>query len=190
MSFLFEITDNIVSPKPEVLLIYPFNEIWDRDESPHKVEAKKEFAYIEFMTSMLKSNPYRDYEEVKKEIVIRKEVVRIDDWRPDDLVRNGIRYLEEKQEELISYRYWLSNKIALEKLIEFFNEFDINERNPKTLNPIYKPKDITSATTDAEKNLSMINNLKKKVDEDVYESLKTKGSKEVSPFAMRRNGGE
>ena len=183
MSFLFQINGNSVYPQPETLLVYPFNEIWERDTSPKKEVAIKEMGYIEFSVSMLKSNPYREYNEDRKDSVLKQEVVRIQGWEPDDLVKEGIEFIRNKQKELISYRYWESNKKAIEKMIEFFNEFDINEKNLKTLNPIYKPKDITGAVIDAEKTLSMINALKAKVDEEVYDTLKTKADKVISPFA-------
>ena len=64
MAFLFQVTDRAVFPNPETLLISPFKDIWERDESTNKTVAIQEFAYIEFMTSMLKSNPYRQYPEV------------------------------------------------------------------------------------------------------------------------------
>ena len=36
----------------------------------------------------------------------------------------------------------------------FFDEVDLNEKNLKSGNPLYKPKDITSAIVDTEKVLA------------------------------------
>ncbi len=81
MAHLFIINDKAVFPNPETLLISPFKDIWDRDRSPGKENAIQEFAYIEFMTSMLKSNPYREYPEAKKDEIIRKDIItQIDCW--------------------------------------------------------------------------------------------------------------
>lgn len=191
MSFLFQIQGKAVFPNPETLLISPFKEIWERDRADRKENAIQEFAYIEFMTSMLKSNPYREYPEHKKESVIRADVITNIEWQPDDLVEEAIQKLKEWQEEgSISYRYWMSNKEAAEKMIDFFNNFDIDERNPKTMSPIYKPRDITSAIADAEKTLTTLNALKKKVDEEIFESNKIKGDKTISPFADPNSAGQ
>lgn len=183
-AYLFQINGKAVFPNPETLLIYPFKDIWERDLTPDKVNAIQEFAYIEFMTSMLKSNPYREYPEDKKEEIIRKEIITQIDWNPDELIVAGMNYIIEKQKEgSITYTYWLSNKAAIEKMINFFNNFDIDERNPKTFMPIYKPKDITSAVADAEKTLTTLNALKNKVEEELYESNKTRSGKVISVFA-------
>lgn len=184
MSFLFQIQGKAVFPNAETLLISPFKEIWERDSSPGKENAIQEFAYIEFMTSMLKSNPYREYPEDRKHSIISTEVIGNPEYSPDDLVRDAINKVIEWQEEgSISYRYWMSNKTAAEKMIDFFNNFDMDERNAKTMNPVYKPNDIINAISGAEKMLTTLNTLKKKVDEEIYESTKNKGGKEISPFA-------
>lgn len=183
-AFLFEVNGKAVFPNAETLLIYPFKDIWERDLTTDKVNAIQEFAYIEFMTSMLKSNPYREYPEDKKEEVIKKDIITQLDWKPDELIVAGMEYIIEKQKEgSITYTYWLSNKAAIEKMINFFNNFDIDERNPKTFMPIYKPKDITSAVADAEKTLTTLNALKNKVEEELYESNKTRSGKVISVFA-------
>lgn len=184
MAFLFQINGKVVFPNPETLLIYPFKDIWDRDESVNKEVAIQELTYIEFITSMLKSNPYREYPTEKKDIILKKEIMLDENWQPNDLVLEGIKKIEELQKEgSVTYTYWMSNKAAIEKMIDFFNNFDIDERNFKSGMPIYKPKDITSAVADAEKTLTTLNALKSKVDEEVFEISKTRSDKQISPFA-------
>jgi hypothetical protein len=184
MAYLFQINGKAVFPNPETILISPFKEIWERDLSKDKENAIQEFAYIEFMTSMLKSNPYREYPEVKKDEIIRKDIITQIDWNPDDLVLEGMKKIQELQKEgSITYTYWMSNKSAIEKMIDFFNNFDIDERNFKSGMPIYKPKDITSAVADAEKTLGTLSALKSKVEEELYEKSKMRSDKVISPFA-------
>ena len=136
------------------------------------------------MVSMMKSNPFREYPEDRKDSVIRSEVIADKDWQPDELVEAGMKKIVELQTEgSLTYRYWMSNKTALEKQIEFFENVDVNERNFKTGNPIYKPKDIPDAVANAEKVLTTINALKTKVDEEIFESSKMRSDKVISPFA-------
>lgn len=185
MSHVFIIQGNVVNPTPEILFIQPFAVIWDRDTSPQKVVAKQEMAYAEFMISMMKSNPYRDYADNKKSEQIKKGIGLPDNWKPDGPVQQAMAYLDEIQTEgSVSYRYWKSNKNLLEKQIEYFENLDPSELNLKTGNPLYKPVDIPNAVEKAEKVLIVINNLKAKVDEELYESSKNKGGKEISPFAQ------
>lgn len=185
MAHLFIINDKAVFPNPETLLISPFKDIWDRDSSPGKENAIQEFAYIEFMSSMLKSNPYRQYPDDKKEEVIKEAIITQDNWTPDELIKSAIEKIKEFQKEAsTTYNYYMSAKKAAENMQEFFNTVDITkEVNMKTGNPIYKPKDITSALIDTEKVLTNIKALEKKVDEELFEGIKTRSDKQISPFA-------
>lgn len=184
MSYLFQINGKAVFPNPETLLIYPFKDIWDRDKSDNKEHAVKEFSYIEFMISVLKSNPYREYPDKSREETIRRDLSIEIEWKPDELIKDAINYIHEKQKDgSMAYTYWLSNKSVIEKVIEFFNNVDMDERNLKSGMPIYKPKDITSAVADAEKALTTLNALKTKVEEELYESSKQRSDKVISVFA-------
>ena len=51
------------------------------------------------------------------------------------------------------------------------------------MNPIYKPKEITSALSDINKIAESFDILEKKVEEDNYHRERSKGDKEISPFA-------
>lgn len=184
MAYLFRVEDRVVKPTDEVLQVSPFNEIWERDDSPNKEVALQEFTFIEFMTSALKTNPYRGYSEDRKADVIKRDVVRIKDWAPDVLVLKGMEKVKEFQKEgSESYALYLSALVAKNKLQDFFNSFNMNKVNMKTGAPIYKPRDITAALQDLDKTIISLQSLEKKVEEDLFESAKIKGQKEVSIFA-------
>lgn len=184
MAFLFEINEKTVYPNPETLLIEPFKSIWERDKSKEKYTALEEFSYIEFMASMKKSNPFRQYAESEKSQKIIDAVMTDDKWRPDELVTKGIHeVLKFQQEASTTFNYYMAAKRLAEKMQDFFNNVNINEVNPKTFNPIYKPRDITSALNDTEKVLSNLKSLEKKVEEELYEETKNRSNKEISYFA-------
>lgn len=186
MSYLFEISERAVFPNTETLLLSPFKEIWERDSSKTKENALEELTYIEFMTSMKKSNPYRQYPEKLKHEKISEDIITQKGWEPDNLVIDAMKkVIQFQQEASTTYNYYISAKRAAEKMQEFFNDVDINERNMKSGTPIWKPGDITRALNDTEKVLTNIKGLEKKVEEELYEETKTKAGKEISPFAQR-----
>jgi len=186
MAYLFEIKNRVVYPFPETLLISPFKEIWKRDRSEKKERALEEFAYIEFSTSMLKSNPYKGYPENIRGSKIVLDIMKKKDWKPDIKVKEGIKKVEEFQNEASpSLSYHKSVTKANEGLISFFQTVDLDERNEKTGNPLYKPKDITSAINDASRNTTELSMLAKKVEEELFDSVKTKAGKSISPFARK-----
>jgi hypothetical protein len=185
MSLLFTVESKVVSPTTEALLIFPFKEIWDRDESKDKRYAIEDFSYIEFMASIQKSNPYSGYPENERPYKIIKDIITRADWDPNDtLLLQGIDKLKEFQAEAsVTYNYYMAAKSAAEKMQQFFIGFSMSDVNLRTGAPIYKPKDITSALNDTSRVLENLNTLREKVDNEVFEEVKKKGQKIVSPFA-------
>lgn len=184
MAYLFKVEGKIVQPNTETLLISPFKEIWERDKSKGKENAIEELTYIEFMTSMLKSNPYKGYASEVKEKVVKDAVITQKDWQPDELIFKGVEYIFKLQKEASpTYTLYMSALQAKEKLEKFFRTVDLDERSPKTGFPIYKPKELSSAMLDVDKLTSSLAALAKKVEEELFDDIKTRGQKEISPFA-------
>lgn len=185
MSVLFKVEGKVVIPHTETLVISPFKEIWERDTSPSKERAMDEFKYIEFMTSMLKTNPYAGYDEDKKQQKIISQCVTHEEFDPEDeFIKEGMDSIVRFQNEAsANYSYYMAAKIGAEKMKDFFLTFDMNEVNLKTGNPIYKPRDITSALNDTSNVLSNLDKLKTKVEEEIYDEIKRRGQKDISPFA-------
>lgn len=184
MAYLFTVENKIVVPTDEVLQVPPFKQIWERDKSKKKEIAIQEFTYIEFMTSAMATNPYRGYSEDKKEEVIRKDVIKDPKWEPDDLIFKAMEKVEEFQTNGSSvYTLYKSAVLAKNKLEHFFNTFDMDEKNERSGNPIYKPKDITSAIQELTKTIVSLDALEKKVEENLFETAKIRGQKSISIFA-------
>lgn len=183
MAHLFKFTGKVVHPNEETLLIHPYKEIWDRDKNEGKEQAIKEFSYMEFMTSLLASNPYIGYDESRRHRQLCKDVMMDSDYVPDELVQKGMEKIRQFQQEASpSLAFYEAALKGINKLRTFFNTFNINERNDKDV-PIYKPKEITSALLDVDKAIASLYALRKKVEEEVFEAVKTKGDKVISPFA-------
>ena len=136
------------------------------------------------MTSLLKSNPYKGYAINIRKRVLKADIITREDWVEDEVIKECMSKIDKFQFDASpSYSLWKSSYRAKEKLETFFNTFDMTEKNEKTGLPIWKPKDITTALLDVDKATASLSALEKKVEEDVYEAVKTKGMKEISPFA-------
>jgi hypothetical protein len=184
MSLLFTVESKVVSPTTQSLLIPPFKQIWDRDDSKDKRYAIEDFSYIEFMASIQKSNPYSGYSEDQRAEKIIKDIITRAEWEEDTLILQGIAKLKEFQAEAsVTYNYYMAAKTAAEKMQQFFIGFSMSEVNLRTGAPIFKPKDITSALNDTSRVLENLNSLREKVDNEIFEEVKKKGQKIVSPFA-------
>jgi len=185
MSLLFTVESKVVCPTTETLLVPIFKEIWDRDESADKRFAIEDFSYIEFMASIQKSNPYSGYPEDQRAEKIIKDIITRADWdQYDSFLLQGIAKLKEFQAEAsVTYNYYMAAKSAAEKMQQFFINFSMSDVNLRTGAPIFKPKDITSALNDTSRVLENLNTLREKVDNEIFEEVKKKGQKIVSPFA-------
>ena len=184
MSFLFIVDKQVVKPNVETLLLSPFKEIWERDLTPGKFVAIDELTFIEFMSSVKKSNPYRGYDIPERKKRLAKDIMKQEGYIPDDLMRDGIDFLLEHQKtSSTTYSYYLSARAAAEKLQHFFNTFDMNSVNIKTGAPIYKPKEITTSLIDTARVVENLDALEEKVINEIYETAKNKGQKTVSIFA-------
>lgn len=184
MAYLFVVENSIARPNTETLLISPFKEIWERDKSKNKDRAIKEFTFIELMSSKKKSNPYAGYsDDVRYEKL--KNFLFDSKWDMDSLVEEGLVKINEFQEEASpTYQYYIDSLKAAEKTRKFLREIDLGEKNERTGNPLYKPKDITSAITDTEKIIQTLSVLKEKVEQELFDSVKTKGNKNINPLEM------
>ena len=183
---LFTIEGNTVKPTKEILLIYPFSEIWDRDSDIKKVTAMQQFKYIEFMCSPKKTNPFRGYEKEKKEQkvienVFGKEAV----YKPDNLVKMAMeQYLEFFYNASPSLAYLEDARGAANMTRQFLSEVDLSSET-KAGYPKYKPKDITSALVDTLNVLKTLDALEEKVQQELFENTKTKNNREINMFERR-----
>ena len=181
MAFLFTVTNGIAHPNVETLLIEPFKTIWERDTSEDKSVAIKEFTYIELMSSKKKSNPYAGYSDEDRHLKLVENIFH-NEWTMDHTVELALAKIVEFQEEASpTYSYYISALEAMNKMKQFFRDFDLNARNPKGF-LLYKPKDITSAIADTDKVLHNLNTLKEKVEQEIFEMTKTKGGKDINHF--------
>lgn len=186
MSLLFTVEAKIVKPNIETLLLFPFTEIWERDTTTGKHHAIEDFTYIEFVASVQKSNPYSGYAENVRRAKVKEQIISVtrEDWVEDELIQLGIQNLLDFQKNAsVTYNYYMSAKQAAEKMQDFFNNFSMHDVNLKSGMPLYKPREITSALLDTSKVLENLNTLRDKVDNEIFEEIKSRAQKVISPFA-------
>lgn len=187
---IFILENGIVRPTKEILLVFPFQDIWERDTSSHRAIALAEFSYIEFLVSPKKANPFYGYTSEDNPDIHRSQRARkiIEsqfrsinlDWQPDDVVKNGVRqYQEFYYKASPSLTYYESAVAAAETLKTYFKTFNLDERT-KSGGMVLKAKDITNALTDTKMVLTNLNSIKEQVYEEVYNSAKTKNNKVIN----------
>jgi hypothetical protein len=179
---IFEVHNSFVKPVKELLLISPFKEIWDRDTTKHKDNAIREFSYVYFVVSPKKNNPYSGYKEDERESKVIKGLWKDESWEPDTLIFNAIEtYNQWLSDASPSMRYFKAVKAGIEETINFFQSVDFSERNDKGL-PVYKIGEVIAALKSANEVLRSMSDLQERVEQEIYESSKTKAGKEINQF--------
>ena len=180
---IFEITGHIVRPTSAILLIKPFKKLWSRDNTKGKSIAMQELAYIEFMISKRKTNPYKGYEDSIREKKIIEGVITKASWKPDIVVKEAMELYEIWQSKASpTARYYNANLQALQKTINYLNNgLDYEERNRSGM-PVHKFTDVVRGMKEADQVLKSLTSLRKKVEEELYEASKTKGGKEINHY--------
>jgi len=180
---LFTIESGIVTPVPETLLIFPFDKIWERDSTAHKDNAIREFTYIEFLCSYKKSNPFSGFKNEVKEQRVKASVFKANpDWAPDDLVLEAIEVYRNFQKEASpSLRFYEAALEGITKLQDYFTTLDMTETtNQGSL--VNKPSDVARALTQTSAILQNLESLREKVNQELFESNKTRANRTVNPF--------
>jgi len=182
---LFKVEGTLVVPTEHALLIPPYSDIWDEDTSKGKEEAKRAFAYIELNCSYKKSNPFKGYsDEIRKEKV--GQAVYRDDYESfeeTDYIIEGMElYHTLRIEAAPTLQYYLSAKAGAEKMMNWLDTFNMETVNSRTGLPLYKPREITSALKDTYDVMKTLNALEEKVYEQLFETVRTKGGKEINYF--------
>lgn len=181
---LFEIHNEKALPSTHALLIEPYKTIWESDKTKGKEEAIKKFTFIELMCSRKKSNPFIGYGELERYSKVAKNVYGDELHKPtnDILVEEGLAvYKELLYKASPSLSYLEAALEASERLKEMLKTVDFGERTQGGA-AVYKPADITRAlkeTNDVVRNLTV---LKEKVNDELLEDTRTRGSREVGHF--------
>ena len=179
---LFEIQNSVAIPSTHALLLEPFKSVWDRDHSTHKSIAIKEFTYIEFMCSYKKSNPFNGYIPEMRKVKVGEIVMSNADYEPDEYIKSAMALYEKLQKEASPSMVFVEScEQAVHKLQEFLQNVDFDERT-NAGSAVYKPADVARAIKEAPELLNSIQKMKDKVQQELFDSVKTRGQRTVNHF--------
>lgn len=181
---IFEVQNGKAVPSTHALLIEPFKTIWEEDTSKGKSESIKKFTFIELMCSRKKSNPFIGYSEEQRYSKVAENVYGDELARPtnDKLVERAIEvYNELLLNASPSLSYLKAALASAEKLKTMLENVDFSERTNGGA-AVYKPADITNALKQTPDVVRTLENLKEKVENELMEEAKTRGSREIGMF--------
>ncbi len=176
---LFELENNVVVFSPQALMISPFKSIWDADETPDKMKATLELAFIYYMADersdfmhILDNN--ERIEEIKRFIDMPESFT----GQSKEIVR-AVHYYEQLS-VTTSTRLLQSTRLILQKISEFLDNVNMEDKDDrgKHVNDITK---ITSAVEKIPKLIKALNEVEKEVIKEKMIKAQT-GNQSTSMF--------
>ena len=147
--FLFDnSTNSVVVNEPEVLVIKEFAALWNNDRNKTKGDPKgikktrayRELTYIWLMLDW--TSPYVDFDEQERHQECLKDAGLTEkEWNDPDF-RAACRKYRELQNSSRALKLIKSAQGVVDKITDYFNNIDIEERDPVTGKPIFKTKDV------------------------------------------------
>ena len=147
--FLFNnATNEIVINEPEVMLVKEFANLWEPSRNKTQKDPKgqkrtrafRELTYIWLMCDW--ASPYADYSEQERHEECLKDAGLTEKEWADPTFREAVRKYRDLQNASRSLKLIKSTQQVVDKIIDYFDTIDLQERDPVTSKPVYKVKDV------------------------------------------------
>ena len=175
---LLDYSDFQLKVTEEALLIRPIRRLWNQDRSGQKEKFFQQLSYLWFMTDPRSSYSYiLDYGERHKAIVEQEGLPA--DFKPSELLVEAMK-IYEKLTITPSQKLLNSALKAADTVSRFLEDPNILTDEDNNGKPKYQVASITKALKDVEGIVNSLQNLQKKVDSEVLESGKARGTQELT----------
>ena len=163
---------------PEALLIRPIRRLWNADRTGRKEHFYQQMSYLYFMVSPQSSYSYiLDYDE-RSAAIIEQEGLP-EDFKPSELLIEAMKIYKNltvtPSQKLLNSALKGANTVS-----EFLERPDILTAVDDKGRPLYQVGSITKAISDVEKIVASLQNLQKKVDQELEEGTKARGTQELT----------
>ena len=162
----------------EAMLIKPIRKLYNQDRSASKDMFYRQISYLYFMIDPRSTYSYILNEEERAKAIIEQEGLD-PDFKPSALLQEA---MEVYKKHTITPSQELLNAalIAAHTVSEFLRKPDILEQEDDKGKPKYQISSITAALKNVEGIVSSLQTLQKKVESELTEQSKARGSQELT----------
>lgn len=162
----------------EAFLLRPIRRIFNADRSERKEQFWKQMSYLYFMCSPASTYSYiLDMDERSKTIIEQEGLP--EDFVPSQFLVEAMR-IYRQHTTTVSQKLLSDAMIAADKVGKFLREVDLTEEDDKG-RPKYQVSNITAALKNVEGIVSTLQNLQKKVEQELEEQEgKARGTQELT----------
>lgn len=162
---------------PEALLIRPIRRLWNADRTGRKESFYQQMSYLYFTTDPRSSYSYILDDEERSKAVIEQEGLP-EDFKPSQFLKEAIE-IYKKHTITPSQKLLSDALVAANSVGTFLRTVDLTEEDDKG-RPKYQVSQITAALKSLEGIVSTIQNLQKKVESEVADAGKARGTQELT----------
>ena len=174
---LIKYEDYQIKVADEALLIRPIRRLFNADRSERKEKFFQQMSYMYFMVSPQSTYSYiLDLNDRHKAIVEQEGLP--EDFKPSELLVEAMRIYKEHT-TTVSQKLLNDALVAANTVGTFLRTVDLTEEDDKG-RPKYQVSQITAALKNLEGIVATIQNLQKKVDSELQESGKARGTQELT----------
>jgi hypothetical protein len=174
---LIQIENFELQVTPEALLVKPIRRLWNADRSAKKEVFYQQMSYMYHMVDPRSGYSYITNEEERREAIIEQEGLP-SDFKPNQYLEDAMK-IYKKLTTTMSQELLNAALIGAAKVSEFLKEVDLNDEDDKG-RPKYQVSSITAALKNVEGIVTSLQNLQKKVDTEIQESSKARGSQDLT----------
>lgn len=164
----------------EALLIKPIRKLFNQDRSASKEQFYKQMSYLYFMVDPRSTYSYILNEKERAKAIIEQEGLE-KDFKPSPLLQEA---MEVYKKHTITPSQELLNAalVAAHTVSTFLKKPDILELEDDKGKPKYQISSITTALKNVEGIVSSLQTLQQKVESELTEKNKARGSQELTIF--------
>ena len=164
----------------EALLIKPIRKLYNQDRSASKEQFYRQMSYLYFMVDPRSTYSYiLNEEERAKEIIAQEGLDK--DFKPSPLLQEAMEVYKKHtvtpSQELLNAALTAAHTVSA-----FLRKPDILEQEDDKGKPKYQISSITAALKNVEGIVASLQNLQRKVESELTEQSKARGSQELTIF--------
>lgn len=188
MKIKYDLDTNSVDVDDEFWLIKEFRDLQEPKRNITKSDktgknrelAQKELIFLSQYYNW--GSPYRKYSEADKFSHALKDSGLTKKDLEDPLFKKASEAYEKLPELDYEIRLLKSTMKSVESIIYYFENLDVNERDPETGKPLFKTKDIIAEIKGARDLITSIRELEDQVKEGLEEEVALRGGAEAGYF--------
>lgn len=180
--FEYDNTENkVVINEPDILLIKEFSDLWTNDRNKTKKDPKgvsksrafRELKYIYLAIDW--RSPYNQYTSQEKHEAALIDAELTQEEFDDPTFRAACRKYRSIQESNRYVRLLESAQLITDKIIDYFNNVDLEERDEQTGKYVNKVSDIQKAMKEAADQVETLKQIEALVKKEVTEQSQIRG---------------